>query len=219
MRAKFLTTFFSVLLLSLLTTQGFAKETEKDEVTKKKTTTVVPKQQTTPVAKEDIKKSEVPVVSNPTTNLQTIEDIKKNLESQPHSAQSMTGEQIKWQVISAGGVMGSSSNYMMSGTVGQTAVGFSTSTNYQLNSGFWQSFSTGGGCCVGIRGNVDGDAGETIDISDLVYLVDFIFTGGPTPSCPEEGNIEGDVAENIDISDLVYLVDFIFTGGPTPPAC
>ncbi|MDH3892256.1 MAG: PKD domain-containing protein [candidate division Zixibacteria bacterium] len=73
-------------------------------------------------------------------------------------------------------------------------------------------------CCV-VRGNVDDDAGGNIDISDLVYLVDFMFTGGPPPPCPEAGNVDGSIDGTIDISDLVYLVDFMFTGGPPPPTC
>ena len=75
------------------------------------------------------------------------------------------------------------------------------------------------GCCVGIRGNVDSDVDELIDISDLVYLVDFIFTGGAEPACLDEANIEGDSGGNIDISDLVYLVEFMFNSGPAPVAC
>ena len=74
-------------------------------------------------------------------------------------------------------------------------------------------------CCIGIRGNVDGDVLENIDISDLVALVDFIFTSGPTPLCLIEANIDGDVGGAIDISDLVFLVDFIFTNGPSPSSC
>lgn len=35
-------------------------------------------------------------------------------------------------------------------------------------------------CCV-VRDNVDHDIGGAIDISDLVYLVDYMFTGGPVP--------------------------------------
>ncbi|MCK4460262.1 MAG: hypothetical protein KAW46_00575 [candidate division Zixibacteria bacterium] len=35
-------------------------------------------------------------------------------------------------------------------------------------------------CCV-VRGSVDNDDGGAIDISDLVYLVDYMFTGGPPP--------------------------------------
>ncbi len=74
------------------------------------------------------------------------------------------------------------------------------------------------GCCMPpIRGNVDYDGGDAIDISDLVYLVDYMFTGGPEPPCFEEADMNGDTA--IDISDLVWLVDYMFTGGPPPVAC
>ena len=66
-------------------------------------------------------------------------------------------------------------------------------------------------CCVGVRGNVDGDITEQVDISDLVYLVDFMFTEGPSPTCLDEANIDGDIGNGIDISDLVMLVDFMFT--------
>lgn len=69
-------------------------------------------------------------------------------------------------------------------------------------------------CCV-VRGNIDNIGG--IDISDLVFLVDYMFTGGPPPPCLEAGSVDG--IGGIDISDLVYLVDFMFTGGPEPPTC
>ena len=80
-----------------------------------------------------------------------------------------------------------------------------------------------GTCCIlPIRGNVDYDPGDEIDISDLVYLVDYMFSGGPEPPCWPEGNIDGngpDDNSGIDISDLVYLVDYMFTGGPAPVEC
>ena len=73
------------------------------------------------------------------------------------------------------------------------------------------------GCCRWITGNVNNDLDDVIDISDLVYLVDFMFNGGPEPPCFDEANIDG--LSTIDISDLVYLVDYMFQGGPTPPSC
>jgi hypothetical protein len=73
-----------------------------------------------------------------------------------------------------------------------------------------------GPCCV-MRGDINHDGGPNIDISDLVYLVDYMFTGGPPPPCMEEGDVNGSGA--IDISDLVYFVDYAFTGGPPPPPC
>ncbi len=75
-------------------------------------------------------------------------------------------------------------------------------------------------CCIGIRGNVDNDPGDIIDISDLVYLVDFMFTGGPEPLCVEEADIDGSGGSTpIDITDLVHLVDYMFNGGPPPANC
>ena len=71
-------------------------------------------------------------------------------------------------------------------------------------------------CCV-MRGDINHDGAPTIDISDLVYLVDYMFTGGPLPPCMEEGNVNA--LDGIDISDLVYLVDYAFNGGPPPPPC
>jgi len=74
-------------------------------------------------------------------------------------------------------------------------------------------------CCIGDRGNVDGDDKDAVNVADVTYLVDFIFFGGPEPPCTEEGNVDGDPGESINIADLTYLVDFIFHGGPPPPSC
>ncbi|MBU8935002.1 MAG: SBBP repeat-containing protein [candidate division Zixibacteria bacterium] len=76
------------------------------------------------------------------------------------------------------------------------------------------------GCCVApIRGNLDGDENEDVNIADLTLLVAYLFTGGPPPLCPEEGNVDGDLSEVIVISDLTYLVSYLFTSGPDPAAC
>ncbi len=77
--------------------------------------------------------------------------------------------------------------------------------------------ATTGGCCAGIRGNVDGDAQESIDIADVTFLVTYCFGDGPAPPCPDEGNVNG--LGNIDISDVTYLVSYAFKGGPAPPPC
>ncbi|MDH3889743.1 MAG: thrombospondin type 3 repeat-containing protein [candidate division Zixibacteria bacterium] len=84
------------------------------------------------------------------------------------------------------------------------------------------------GCCIKpIRGNVDYDLADAIDISDLVWLVDYMFTAGPDPACWAEANVNGsddqspgeETSDDLDIADLVYLVDFMFTGGPDPADC
>ncbi|HOP06679.1 MAG TPA: SBBP repeat-containing protein [candidate division Zixibacteria bacterium] len=77
------------------------------------------------------------------------------------------------------------------------------------------------GCCVPpIRGNIDNDPAEEISISDLVYMVNYLFNGGPPPPCMEEANINGEGAsDNPDITDLIHMVDYMFSSGPPPADC
>lgn len=75
----------------------------------------------------------------------------------------------------------------------------------------------GVGCCD-IRGDIDHNGADP-EISDLVYLVDFMFAGGAAPPCedPEgsgyfpEADIDAEGA-GPDISDLVALVQYMFLG-------
>ncbi len=65
-------------------------------------------------------------------------------------------------------------------------------------------------------GDADGDG--TINISDVVYLINYIFGGGPAPKPLCAGEVDGD--DCINISDVVYLINYIFGGGPEPvPTC
>lgn len=71
-------------------------------------------------------------------------------------------------------------------------------------------------CCQGIRGDINQDGFDNT-ISDLVYLVNFIFRGGQAPSCPEEADLVVD--GKISTLDLNFLVNKVFRGGPNPPQC
>jgi|GEM_PF-1408445 len=65
---------------------------------------------------------------------------------------------------------------------------------------------------------VCGDASSdcAVDISDVVYLIAYIFSGGspPSPLLSGDANCEG----MVDISDVVYLIAYIFSGGAKPCA-
>jgi len=78
--------------------------------------------------------------------------------------------------------------------------------------------SVHGGCCQ-LRGDANYDGMPQPDISDLVYLVAYMFQGGAAPPCMEEVDINGDSQEIPDISDLVYLVAYMFQGGAAPAPC
>ena len=80
------------------------------------------------------------------------------------------------------------------------------------------------GCCVGLRGNVNNDPEEKVNVSDIAYLISYLFgmPAGPEPPCREEGNANGDLDEKINMSDLTYLVAYLFgLSGQSlpPPAC
>lgn len=134
-------------------------------------------------------------------------------ESGPQiSAAIASGEQVKWKVVSGGGSRGSSASYILSGTIGQTAAGVGASASYELSQGFWQDYSSG--CMCG-----DADGNLIFTISDAVYLINYIFAGGPVPCTIQAGDADGNGI--ITISDAVYLINYIFAGGPAPacPAC
>lgn len=63
---------------------------------------------------------------------------------------------------------------------------------------------------------IDGDADHTgiVNISDVIYLIAFVFSGGPSPNPTLSGDVNCDLLVNI--SDAVYLVAYIFTDGPVP---
>lgn len=63
-------------------------------------------------------------------------------------------------------------------------------------------------------GDADGSGGVTI--GDAVFVVNYIFGGGPPPV--SEFAADADCTGAVSISDAVYLVSFIFGGGPAPCA-
>jgi hypothetical protein len=142
---------------------------------------------------------------------QETESITETQEPTQQLTSQKAGEQIDWQVISSGGTDGNSASYSLKGTVGQTGATDGESASYKLAGGFWQDFSTSGVTCV------PGDANESggVDIDDVVYLIAYIFSGGPPPVpdvCCGDANGSG----GVDIDDVVYLIAYIFSGGPAP---
>lgn len=63
-----------------------------------------------------------------------------------------------------------------------------------------------------------GDANRdgNVSVSDVVYLINYLFKGGPAPNPLNiaDANCDGDIS----VSDAVYLINYLFKGGP-PPGC
>ena len=63
---------------------------------------------------------------------------------------------------------------------------------------------------------LSGDANKdgSVNIGDAVYIVNYVFKGGPMPVIPEWGDANADCAVNV--GDAVYIINYLFKGGPAP---
>jgi len=140
---------------------------------------------------------------------------------------------INWQVISGGGTEGTTTNYGLNGTVGQTAVGPGTTTSYKLNSGYWQHFSSGN-CCLdwGLPGDANSDG--AINLLDVLHIIGFVYqTPVGEPHNPDgcdalmDANGDGSSAETpvVNLLDILAMIAHIYQdpiGDPIlccPPGC
>jgi len=62
------------------------------------------------------------------------------------------------------------------------------------------------------RGDVNRD-GE-IDAADVLYMINYLFVGGPEPIPWESGDVNCDGI--VDITDAVSLINYLFIAGPSP---
>lgn len=65
-----------------------------------------------------------------------------------------------------------------------------------------------------ICGNANGDG--NINVGDAVFIVQYVFGGGPAPAPVQAGDANCD--GKVNVGDAVYIVNYVFRGGP-PPCC
>ena len=65
------------------------------------------------------------------------------------------------------------------------------------------------------RGDANSD-GE-INLGDVVYLITYLFKGGPPPDPLPAGDVNCDCV--VDIGDVVYLITYLYKSGPPPFLC
>ncbi len=63
-----------------------------------------------------------------------------------------------------------------------------------------------------VCGDANGDG--FIDLGDVVYLINYLYKGGPAPNPIEVGDCNSD--GTVDLGDVVYLINYLFKGGPAP---
>jgi photosystem II stability/assembly factor-like uncharacterized protein len=63
-----------------------------------------------------------------------------------------------------------------------------------------------------ICGDANGDG--NVNVGDAVFLISYVFKGGPAPDPVCVGDANGDGGVNV--GDAVYLIAYVFKGGPPP---
>jgi len=120
--------------------------------------------------------------------------------------------QIPWSSINGGGeVSMSSNNYKAKTTTGQSVIGESQSTNYQMGIGFWYGASS---ACLVRPG--DANASGSYTLGDVIAIVNYIFNKpgcSPQPLCWISSLLcRGDWngSGTVSLSDVIQAVNYIF---------
>ena len=67
---------------------------------------------------------------------------------------------------------------------------------------------------IGLYGDANSDG--KLNVTDVIYLVNYLFKGGPEPNPLLAADVNCDA--KINVTDVIYLINYLFKGGP-PPAC
>ncbi len=78
------------------------------------------------------------------------------------------------------------------------------------NSTAFDGWPSWGRKCILGDANSDGN----IDVSDIIYLINYLFKGGPLPIPLLAGDSNND--EEVTVSDIIYLINYLFKSGPRP---
>jgi hypothetical protein len=60
----------------------------------------------------------------------------------------------------------------------------------------------------------DANANGTVNVSDAVYIINYIFAGGYPPDPMDAADVNCD--ETVNVSDAVWIINYIFVGGNQP---
>ncbi|TFH64357.1 MAG: hypothetical protein E4G91_06070 [Candidatus Zixiibacteriota bacterium] len=134
---------------------------------------------------------------------------------------------MKWIILSTLLLFACSGLVMASQhQVGATASGRAKTAEHRLESVLGQNINgfsgavTSGFLSVSLMPDYlpgDADGGGSIDISDVVFLINYIFGGGLPPIPLARG--DADCSKGVDISDAAFLISYIFNGGNAPHYC
>jgi hypothetical protein len=65
--------------------------------------------------------------------------------------------------------------------------------------------------------NGDANRDEEISVGDGVFIINYVFKGGPEPYPIYAGDANCD--KDVSVADAVYIINFVFRGGDKPCCC
>jgi hypothetical protein len=105
-----------------------------------------------------------------------------------------------WQLLAAQNVTSPAGAHSALLVLGVQSTSAGATTSY-----FDEVFFRGG-----IIGDADGNG--VVDVSDVFFLINYLFAGGPLPYGPVDVNDD----LKVNVSDVFYLINYLFAGGPLP---
>ncbi len=129
---------------------------------------------------------------------------------------------LSWFSINGGGdSYGSSTNYQIGYSVGQSVAGEGSSASYDLGIGFWYGAYI---LCSAVPGDANGTG--SITLGDIIQVVNYIFDKDklpclgidpgncwtPVPFCRGDANNNG----SITLGDIIHLVNYVFDKDKLP---
>lgn len=70
-------------------------------------------------------------------------------------------------------------------------------------------------CAVPFMRGECNDDDRGLDLADAIFIINFLFQGGPAPNCLAACDLNND--GNFDLGDAVFIFNYLFQGGPPPP--
>ena len=70
--------------------------------------------------------------------------------------------------------------------------------------------------CLGVCGDANLDT--KVNVSDAVYLINYVFSGGSEPQ-PVKACGDTNSDAKVNVSDAVFLINYVFSGGNAPTTC
>jgi hypothetical protein len=87
----------------------------------------------------------------------------------------------------------------------------------KMHTGYWYIPRHNLPYCFSLSYAAVGDlnADGTINVGDVVYLINYLYRASPTPVPTPVGDVNCDGI--VDLGDIVFLINYLFKGGPPPP--